>query len=312
MISDGFILGVDLDGVCGDYTAALRDVVAERTGAPLDRLPLERSWDFSEWGLTPGRVRGAAPGGGARTPHLPHHAAPCPGRPRRCGGCPTPACGSASSPTGSTSTGATPRPSPTRSTGSTPPGIPYRDLCFLGAKPQVEADCYVEDAPHNVAGPAGQRRPRDRVRPALQPGRRRPPGPRLDRGRGPRGRPGHRARPVAAGAAARGSRTRRTGCAASARATTPCHRRNPTRDATVPRTSRAVGSATAGPTRPRTSLGPSTGPTPPGPLHSWWSAPCRSPSRPGRCSTPPAGPSGRGPWPAGGAWCGWPPSCSGR
>jgi 5'(3')-deoxyribonucleotidase len=31
-------------------------------------------------------------------------------------------------------------------------GIPYRDLCFLGAKPQVEADCYVEDAPHNVVG----------------------------------------------------------------------------------------------------------------------------------------------------------------
>jgi hypothetical protein len=29
--------------------------------------------------------------------------------------------------------------------------IPYRDLCFLGAKPQVEADCYVEDAPHNIA-----------------------------------------------------------------------------------------------------------------------------------------------------------------
>jgi len=29
-------------------------------------------------------------------------------------------------------------------------GIPYRDLCFLGAKPQLGADCYVEDAPHNV------------------------------------------------------------------------------------------------------------------------------------------------------------------
>jgi 5'(3')-deoxyribonucleotidase len=28
--------------------------------------------------------------------------------------------------------------------------IPYRDLCFLGTKPQVEADCYVDDAPHNV------------------------------------------------------------------------------------------------------------------------------------------------------------------
>jgi len=29
-------------------------------------------------------------------------------------------------------------------------GIPYRDLCFLGHKPQVEADAYVDDAPHNI------------------------------------------------------------------------------------------------------------------------------------------------------------------
>jgi 5'(3')-deoxyribonucleotidase len=29
-------------------------------------------------------------------------------------------------------------------------GIPYRDLCFLGNKPQVEADAYVDDAPHNI------------------------------------------------------------------------------------------------------------------------------------------------------------------
>ena len=28
--------------------------------------------------------------------------------------------------------------------------IPYRDICFLGAKPEVEADLYVDDAPHNV------------------------------------------------------------------------------------------------------------------------------------------------------------------
>jgi 5'-nucleotidase len=28
--------------------------------------------------------------------------------------------------------------------------IPYRDLCFLGAKPQVEADVYIDDAPHNI------------------------------------------------------------------------------------------------------------------------------------------------------------------
>lgn len=28
--------------------------------------------------------------------------------------------------------------------------IPYRDLCFLGAKPQVEADLYVDDSPANI------------------------------------------------------------------------------------------------------------------------------------------------------------------
>ena len=104
-------------------------------------------------------VRGAPPGGGAGAPHLPHHAGHARARPRRCGGCPTPACGSASSPTGCTSTGATPPRWPTPSTGSTRTGIPYRDLCFLGAKPQVEADCYVEDAPHNVARPARARVP---------------------------------------------------------------------------------------------------------------------------------------------------------
>jgi 5'(3')-deoxyribonucleotidase len=29
-------------------------------------------------------------------------------------------------------------------------GVPYRDLCFLGDKPQVDADAYVDDAPHNI------------------------------------------------------------------------------------------------------------------------------------------------------------------
>jgi len=30
--------------------------------------------------------------------------------------------------------------------------IPYRDLCFLGNKPQVEANLYIDDAPHNILG----------------------------------------------------------------------------------------------------------------------------------------------------------------
>jgi 5'(3')-deoxyribonucleotidase len=28
--------------------------------------------------------------------------------------------------------------------------IPYRDLCFLGRKPEAQADAYIEDAPHNI------------------------------------------------------------------------------------------------------------------------------------------------------------------
>lgn len=42
------ILGVDLDGVCGDFSAAFREVVAEETGVPVDTLPDRRQWDFAE------------------------------------------------------------------------------------------------------------------------------------------------------------------------------------------------------------------------------------------------------------------------
>ena len=47
-----YVLGVDLDGVCGDYTAAFRSVVAHETGVDEESLPLLRSWDFSEWGMS--------------------------------------------------------------------------------------------------------------------------------------------------------------------------------------------------------------------------------------------------------------------
>ena len=145
----GFILGVDLDGVCADYTEALRTVVADARGVEPASLPLERSWDFHEWGLTPGEfdelhraavvehrmfrtmpvIEGAAEAlwrlsdAGVWIRIITHrlyvnwgHAA-------------------AVADTVDWLDSA---------------NIPYRDLCFLGAKPQVEADCYVEDAPHNV------------------------------------------------------------------------------------------------------------------------------------------------------------------
>ena len=47
-----FVLGVDLDGVCADYTTAFREIAAQELGVDQSELPLKRSWDFSEWGLS--------------------------------------------------------------------------------------------------------------------------------------------------------------------------------------------------------------------------------------------------------------------
>jgi len=145
----GFILGVDLDGVCGDYTAALRQVVAADRGVDPASLPLERSWDFHEWGLSAADFERV------------HQAAVLEHRVFRT----MPAIAGAADVLWRLSDAgiwiriithrlyvnwghATAVADTVDWLDSA--GIPYRDLCFLGAKPQVEADCYVEDAPHNV------------------------------------------------------------------------------------------------------------------------------------------------------------------
>ena len=49
-----FILGVDLDGVCGQHTEIFRHLVAHELGIDEESLPLQRSWDFREWNFTDG------------------------------------------------------------------------------------------------------------------------------------------------------------------------------------------------------------------------------------------------------------------
>jgi 5'(3')-deoxyribonucleotidase len=147
--TSGFILGVDLDGVCGDYTGALRDIVVERTGADPAAYPLERSWNFDEWGLSEEQFAEL------------HRIAVVEHRMFRT----MPAIpGAAETLWRLSDAGIWIRIITHRlylnwghamAVADTVDwldavGIPYRDLCFLGAKPQVEADCYVEDAPHNV------------------------------------------------------------------------------------------------------------------------------------------------------------------
>src|SRR5690606_16863622 len=52
-MADQFILGVDLDGVVADHTRRFRDIMAEIRGVDPETLPLDRSWDFAEWGFAP-------------------------------------------------------------------------------------------------------------------------------------------------------------------------------------------------------------------------------------------------------------------
>lgn len=149
-MSRGFILGVDLDGVCGDYTSAFRGVVAEERGVDPASLPDERSWDFAEWGLAGpdefDRMHRAAVLEHRMFRHMPSLP------------------GVAESLWRLSDAGIWIRIITHRlcvnwghavAVADTvawldDTGIPYRDICFLGAKPEVEADCYVDDAAHNV------------------------------------------------------------------------------------------------------------------------------------------------------------------
>jgi 5'-nucleotidase len=150
MSKNEFILGVDLDGVCGDYTRAFREVVALQRGVAPESLSLDHSWDFGEWGMTAAEFDKA------------HRAAVVEHRIFRS----MPVIdGAADALWRLSDAGVWIRIITHRIYGNwghaiavgdtvawlDAVGIPYRDLCFLGAKPQIEADCYVEDAPHNIA-----------------------------------------------------------------------------------------------------------------------------------------------------------------
>lgn len=144
-----FILGVDLDGVVADHTGRFREIMAELRGVDADTMPLERSWDFHEWGFGPDDyaqyhriavmehamfrtmpvIEGAADAlwrlsdAGIWIRIITHRLYVHWGH--------------------------------EKAVADTAAWldihqIPYRDLCFLGAKPQVEADAYIDDAPHNI------------------------------------------------------------------------------------------------------------------------------------------------------------------
>jgi len=144
-----FVLGVDLDGVCGDYTEAFRAVVAADRGVDPQSLGPQRTWEFTEWGVsgddfdrlhrlavlehriflhmdaiaeaaeTLWRLSDA----GVWVRIITHRL-----------------CVNWGHATAVADTVAW----------LDRTGIPYRDICFLGRKPEVEAHAYVDDGAHNV------------------------------------------------------------------------------------------------------------------------------------------------------------------
>ncbi|MGA9277120.1 5' nucleotidase, NT5C type [Ilumatobacter sp.] len=146
---DQFILGVDLDGVVADHTRRFRDILADIRGVDPETYPLERSWDFGEWDLGPDEyadyhrvavmehdmfrtmemIDGAADAlwrlsdAGVWIRIITHRLYVHWGHEKAVAD---------------------------TAGWLDAKRIPYRDLCFLGAKPQAEAHAYIDDAPHNV------------------------------------------------------------------------------------------------------------------------------------------------------------------
>ena len=144
------ILGVDLDGVCGDFSTAFREVVALDLGIPAESLPPRSAWDFSEWGIRD-EDHFREVHRRAVLEHRVFRSMPV------VEGC-------ADALWRLSDAGVWIRIITHRlyvnwghheAVSDTVAwldehGIPYRDLCFLGAKPEVQADVYIDDAPHNI------------------------------------------------------------------------------------------------------------------------------------------------------------------
>ncbi|MCL4434766.1 MAG: 5'-nucleotidase [Actinobacteria bacterium] len=150
MAGDGFVLGVDLDGVVADFYGRLRVIAAEWLGRSVEELSMDGS-DISQWGIGEGQDDYERLHRFALTErNLFSTMDPIPGAPQALRGL---------SRKGVRIRIVTHRLVFKRlhrqSVMQTVKwldhhDIPYWDLCFLGEKSAVDADCFVDDTPEQV------------------------------------------------------------------------------------------------------------------------------------------------------------------
>ena len=148
--SDPLVLGVDLDGVCGDYEGAFRGSLMRRSERAAEEFPPQTAMDaYSEWGLTFEQFE-AAHRQAVLEDRIFRHMEPLPGVSEALWEL--------------SDLGVWIRIITHRlifnwahetSAADTAAWldlhrIPYRDLCFIGDKPDVGADLYVDDSPTNI------------------------------------------------------------------------------------------------------------------------------------------------------------------
>lgn len=144
------VIGVDLDGVCADFYARMREIAAEWLESSLEDLPVDVSYGLTEWGIRDEEHYTQLHRFAVTQRDLFETCRPIPGAGpvlRRL------------SDEGYRIRVITHRlfinffhEAAVRQTISwlDKHGMPYRDLCFMGEKDQVGADIYIDDSPKNI------------------------------------------------------------------------------------------------------------------------------------------------------------------
>ncbi|MEX1164346.1 MAG: hypothetical protein WEB03_12280 [Nitriliruptor sp.] len=145
------VLGVDLDAVCADYEGAFRTSVVRQMGLDPERLLPQTRWDaYSEWGLTFEQFE-EAHRRAVLEDRMFRHMDPLPGVSEALWRLSDEGVWIRIITHRLIFNGAHEVSAADTAWWLDHHRIPYRDLCFIGDKPHVGADVYIDDSPTNIA-----------------------------------------------------------------------------------------------------------------------------------------------------------------